>query len=104
MTTRPALAPAAAEQHLAAIAASLDARGLPSRLTRPGGTPVLTVEIPGGGPDPDAVAIHPDPYAPPGPALQFDCTCIWTPAPGASPQATADVITAVLAALSRGPA
>ena len=62
----------------------------------------LTVAAPGAGPEPDTVCLHPDPYAGPGPAPQFDCTCIWTPAPGASPQATAATIAAVLTALRPG--
>jgi hypothetical protein len=98
-TSLAASGPAAAGQHLAAIAASLSAGGFTSRLTQTCGTPVLTVAAPGAGPEPDTVCLHPDPYAGPGPALQFDCTCIWTPAPGASPQATAATIAAVLTAL-----
>jgi hypothetical protein len=101
MTTEPAAVPAPrdhqAGQYLAAIAASLFASGITSRLSRLAGTPVLTA-APGGGPDPAMIAIHPDPYADPGP--QFDCTCTWTPAPGASPQATAIAITAILNAAS----
>jgi hypothetical protein len=103
MTTEPATRPAPhdqASQHLAAIAASLSASGVTSRLTRLAGIPVLTAVAPGGGPDPAMIAIHPDPYADPGAALgpQFDCTCTWTPASGASPQATATAITAILTA------
>jgi hypothetical protein len=101
-TTAPG--PTAVGQHLTAIASSLSARGLISHLTRSGGTPVLTVDAPGGGPDPAAIAIHPDPYADSGsgPGTWLDCTCTWTPAPGASPQATAAVIAAVLNATRLG--
>jgi hypothetical protein len=87
MTTEPAARPAPrdhqARQHLAAIAASLSAAGITSRLTRLAGTPVLTAAAPGSGPDPATIAIHPDPYAGPGtgPGPQLDCTCTWTPAP-----------------------
>jgi hypothetical protein len=100
MTTEPAAAPAPHDQagrYLAVIAASLSASGIPSRLSRLAGTPVLTAAAPGGGPDPAMIAIHPDPYADPRP--QFDCTCTWTPAPGASPQAVATAITAILNAV-----
>ena len=102
MTTRPArpaasATAAAAGQHLADIAARLSSGGITSRLTRLGGIPVLTVDAPGGGPDPATVAIDPD--AGPGPGLRLDCTCTWTPAPGATAQATADTITAVLKAV-----
>src|ERR1039457_3448272 len=91
MTTDPAPQPAppgqpgAARQPLAAIAASLSGHGIPARLTRLAGIPVLTVDQPGAGPDRAAVSIDPGPGGGPGP--QFDCTCIWTPAPGATPQA-----------------
>jgi hypothetical protein len=106
MTTEPAAVPALrdqAGQYLAAIAASLSACGILSRLSCPAGTPVLTAAAPGGGPDPATLAIHPDPYADPGaaPGPQFDCTCTWTPAPGASPQVTAAAITAILTAARR---
>lgn len=101
-TSRAASGPTAAGQHLAAIAASLSARGFTSHLTQTSGNPVLTVAAPGAGPDPDTVSLHPDPYADPGPAPQFDCTCVWTPASGASPQATAATIAAVLTALRPG--
>jgi hypothetical protein len=102
MTTEPAARPAPrdhqASQHLAAIAASLSASGVTSRLTRLADTPVLTAVAPGGGSDSAMIAIHPDPYADPGAGLgpQFDCTCTWTPSPGASPQATAAAIAAIL--------
>jgi hypothetical protein len=103
MTTEPAPQPAPrgqpgdTGQHLAAIAASLSGRGVPARLTRLGGIPVLTIDQPGAGPDRAAVSIDPAP----GPGPQVDCTCIWTPAPGATPQATAGTIIAVLAAISQ---
>jgi hypothetical protein len=107
MTTPPAQHPmpgtqaSAAGQHLAAIAASLSGHGITCRLTRLGGTPVLTIDAPGDGEDLAAVAIDPDIYA--GPGLRLDCTCTWTPAPGATPQATAATITAVLNALTPTP-
>jgi hypothetical protein len=103
MTTEPAPRPAPrgqpgdAGQHLAAIAATLSGHGVPARLTRLAGTPVLTIDPPGPGPHRGAVSIDP------GPGSQVDCTCIWTPAPGATPQATAGTILAVLAAISPGP-
>jgi hypothetical protein len=98
MTTAPARraapsAPAAVTRHLAAVAAELDGRGITSRITRPAGTPVLTTGPPAG-PSAATVAIDPDMHA--GPGLHLDCTCVWTPAPGTTPQATAAVITAVL--------
>src|ERR1035437_1049374 len=63
MTTAPAPQPAPrgqpgdARQHLAAIAASLSGHGIPARLTRLAGIPVLTVDQPGAGPDRAAVSI-----------------------------------------------
>jgi hypothetical protein len=86
-----------AHQHLAAIAASLAEHGVASRLTRLGGTPVLTIDEAVGGPDSPTVAIDPDTSGDPG--LRVDCTCIWTPSPGTSPQATADTIVTVLNAV-----
>jgi hypothetical protein len=105
MITEPGPQPASrdqashARQHLAAIAASLTGHGIPSRLTRLGGVPVLTIDQPGGGPDRATVSIDPGPGV--GPGQQFDCTCIWTPAPGATPQATAGTIITVLDAIGR---
>jgi hypothetical protein len=100
MITSPATtAPADAGLFLAAVAEHLSGRGVTSRLTRTAGTPVLSVTAPGRGPDPATITIHPDPYAAPGPGPQLDCTCTWTPATGATPQATADVIAAVLNAV-----
>jgi hypothetical protein len=78
-------------QHLSAIAARLNEHGITSRLSRLGGTPVLTVEEP-------AASVGIDP----GPGLSIDCTCLWTPAPGTAPEATADTIVTVLAAIRRG--
>jgi hypothetical protein len=86
-----------AGQHLAAIAARLTARGITSRLTRLGGTPVLTIDQPGPGPYPVTVTVDPDPGT--GSGLPVDCTCLWTPAPGTTPEATADTIITVLNAL-----
>ena len=86
-----------AQQHLAAIAAGLAEHGVTSRLTRLGGTPVLTIDEPIGGPDSATVAIDPDTSS--GTGLRLDCTCIWTPAPDTSPEATADTIVTVLNAI-----
>jgi hypothetical protein len=100
MITSPAVTtPATAGQYLAAVAQSLYACGVTSRLTRPAGTPVLTVVAPDGGPDPATIAIHPDPYAAPRTGPQLDCTCTWTPTSDITAQATATVIAAVLNAV-----
>jgi hypothetical protein len=87
-------------EHLAAIAARLCERGITSRLTRLGGTPVLTIDEPAGGPDFATVTIDPD--ASSGSGLRFDCTCIWTPDSEATPKATADTIVIVLNAVAHG--
>ena len=63
-----------------------------------GGIPVLTAEEPTFGPDPATVSINPGTS----PGAPAECTCIWTPGPGASPEATADTIAAVLAAIRTG--
>jgi hypothetical protein len=98
-----------AGRHLTAIAARLTARGIISRLTRLGGTPVLTIDQPTGGPHPVTVTVDPDPDPDPalgtapdpgtGSGVPVDCTCLWTPAPGTAPEATADTIVTVLDAL-----
>jgi hypothetical protein len=105
MTTAPALRTAspglaAVARYLAAVAAELDGNGIASRITRPAGTPVLTTEPPAG-PGAATVAIDPDMHV--GPSLRLDCTCVWTPAPGTTPQDTAAVITAVLNATRASP-
>ena len=92
--------PASVLDELAAIADSLSEQGVTSRLTRLGGTPVLTIDEPAAGPDFATVAIDPDTSS--GSGLRLDCTCIWTPASGATPKATADTIVAVLNAVARG--
>jgi hypothetical protein len=84
-------------RHLTAIAARLTARGVSSRLTRLGGTPVLTIEDPVAGANPTTVTIDPDTSN--GPGLPVDCTCLWTPASGTGPEATADTIITVLNAV-----
>jgi hypothetical protein len=84
-------------RHLTAIAARLTARGIISRLTRLGGTPVLTIDQPTGGPYPVTVTVDPDTGTASG--VPVDCTCLWTPAPGTTPEATADTIATVLNAL-----
>ena len=96
--TRPR--PAMPGQHLAAIAAALAGHGITSRLTRLAGTPVLTTG-PRGRAGPRHHRHRPRSHA--GPGLRLDCTCIWTPAPGTTPQATAAVIAAVLHAARRRP-
>jgi hypothetical protein len=85
-------------QHLTAIAAGLAGHGITSRMTRIGGTPVLTIDEPAAGPDYATITIDP------GAGLQLDCTCIWTPAPGTTPQATAATIITVLNAIRPAPA
>lgn len=84
-------------EHLAAIAASLSERGIASRLTRLGGTPVLTIDEPADGQDFATVAIDPDTSS--GSGLRLDCTCLWTPAADATPKAIADTIVTVLDAI-----
>jgi hypothetical protein len=86
-----------ADQHLTAIAARLTARGIASRLTRLGGTPVLTIDQPTGGPHPVTVTVDPDTSAWSG--VPVDCTCLWTPALGTTPEDTADTIVTILNAL-----
>src|SRR6266404_4468945 len=88
-------------QHLAAIAAGLSGRAITSRLTRIGGTPVLTIDDPAAGPDYATITVDPGPGLGAGP--QLDCTCIWTPAPGTTPQATAATIVTVLNAIRPTP-
>jgi hypothetical protein len=92
-----------AHDQLSAVAAGLSGHGISIRLTRLGDTPVLTIEEPAAGPDPTTVSVDPDPGDP---GLPVECTCIWTPAPGATPQAIADTIITVLNAvrpLAAGP-
>ena len=95
MTPQPA-PPHQASQHLTAVAAGFAGVGISTRLTRLGGIPVLTIEEPTGGPDPTTITIDPDLSTP---GLSLDCTCLWTPAPGATPQAIADTVTAILNAI-----
>jgi hypothetical protein len=90
-----------ASQHLSAIAARLTDHGIASRLSVLGSTPVLTIEEPAAGPNPPTVSVDPDPYADDGPDLSLDCTCLWTPAPGTTPEATADTIMIVLKVIRR---
>jgi hypothetical protein len=100
MITSPTITtPATAGQYLAAVAQSLSACGITSRLTRPAGTPVLTAVASDSGPDSATIAIHPDPYATPGVDPQLDCTCTWKPTFDTTAQATAAAIAAVLNAV-----
>src|SRR5712691_8939825 len=104
MTTRPGQHPRPAPRdhdhdpagrYLAAIAARLTAGGTGCRLTRDGGVPALEIEEPGGAPDPVTVVIGPGV----GPGFWIDCTCIWTPAAGITPEAAAGTVLAVLDAV-----
>ncbi len=95
MTTGPLPQPASpdqARQHLAAVAAGFTGHGISARLYRIGDVPVLTIEDPAGGPEPTTISISPDLSAP---GLPFEFTCLWTPAPGATPQAITGTIIAV---------
>jgi hypothetical protein len=84
-----------ASQYLAAIVASLTAQGTGCRLTRDGGVSTLTIEEPCGAPTPTTIVIDPGN----GPGFWIDCTCIWTPPAGTTPEAAADTILAVLNAI-----
>jgi hypothetical protein len=93
----PPAAQAGAARHLAAIADGLAGHGITSHLTRIGGTPVLTIDEPAAGPDYATITIDP------GPGLHLDCTCIWTPPPGTTPQAATATILTVLNAIRPAP-
>jgi hypothetical protein len=88
--------PAAVARHLDAIAAALANCGIGCRIAQPGGTPVLTTGPPTE-PNTATVAIDPDMHA--GPDLRLDCTCVWVPPLGNTPQTTANLIAAVLNAI-----
>lgn len=85
-----------ASQHLTAVAAGFAGHGITARLTRIAHVPVLTIKEPTAGPHPTAISLDPDLN---NPGLSLDCTCLWTPAPGAPPEAIADTIIAVLNAI-----
>ena len=90
-----------ASQYLTAIAARLTDHGITNSLTCLGGTPVLTIEEPAAGAEPVTVTIDPDTRN--GSGLWMECTCLWTPAPGTAPEATADTILTVLDAIRPAP-
>jgi hypothetical protein len=96
MTTSPAAPGDAAGPHLDAVAAALARYGVGCCISRPAGTtPVLVTGPPvdrGGA----TVAVDPGPQA--GRDLLLDCTCVWTPPPGTTPEATAATMAAVLRA------
>jgi hypothetical protein len=96
MTSSPAIPGTAAGPHLDAVAAALAGHGVGCRITRPAGTTPVLVTGPPAGPGAATVAIDPDPWA--GPDLLLDCTCVWTPPPGTTPEATAATMAAVLRA------
>lgn len=85
-----------ADSQLTAVAAGFTAHGITARLSRIGDVPVLTIEDPAGGKDPTTVSINPDLN---NPGLPLECTCLWTPPPGAAPEAIADTIIAMLTAI-----
>ena len=88
-----------AGQYLADVAARLTAGGTACRLTRDGGVPALHVEEPGGAPNPVTVVID----LGNGPGFWIDCTCIWTPPAGTTPEETAGTVLAVLNAIRPAP-
>jgi hypothetical protein len=96
MLTGPATSVTTVGQHLDAIATALTDGGVDCQVTRPAGTPVLTTGPPLGL-NAATVAIDPDMHA--ATDLRMDCTCVWTPAPGTTPEVTAAVIGAVLNAI-----
>jgi hypothetical protein len=85
-----------ADRQLTAVAAGLTVHGITAHLSRIGDVPILTIEEPDSGPDPTTVTINPD-LGDPG--LPLECTCLWTPPPGATTEAIADTIIAVLTAI-----
>jgi hypothetical protein len=87
-----------AGRQLTAVAAGFTERGITAHLSRIGDVPVLTIEEPASGPDPTTVTINPD-LGDRG--LPLECTCLWTPPPGATPEAIAGTIIAVLTAIRR---
>jgi len=91
MTTAPA---AALRPYLDAVAAALARHGVGCRITHLAETtPVLVTGSPAR-PGGATIAIDPDPWAVP--ELRLDCTCVWTPPPGTTPEATAATMFAVL--------
>jgi len=89
---RPA-SPTQAGEHLAAVAAAIAGHGISTRLYRIGDVPVLTIEDPTDGPAPTTISISPDLTDS---SLPLECTCLWRPAPGVTPQAITDTIIAIL--------
>ena len=85
-----------ADQQLAAVEVGLTGHGIATCLSRIGEVPVLTIEEPTGGPDPTTISINPDLSAP---GLPLECTFLWTPSPGVTPEAIVDAIIAVLNAV-----
>ena len=85
-----------ADRHLAAVAAGVTGHGISPCLSRIGDVPVLTIEEPTGSPDPTTVSINPDLTAP---GQSLECTLLWTPPPGVSPEVIAATIIAVLNAV-----
>jgi hypothetical protein len=94
MTTSTAAPPTTAGPHLDAVASALARHGIGCCITRPAGTTPVLVTEPPAGPDGATVAIDPDPRA--GRDLRLDCTCVWTPPPGTTPESTAATMAAVL--------
>ena len=88
-----------ARQYLTAIAVTLAVEGITCRLTPQRGTPILTIEEPGGAPNPITIVISPGT----GPGFWIDCTFTWTPPAAATPGATADTILAILNAIRPSP-
>ena len=96
MTTAPLPQPTSPDQarrHLAAVAAGFADHGISARLYSIGDVPVLTIEDPAGGPDPTTISLSPDLSAR---GLPLECTCLWTPAPGVTPEVITETIIAVL--------
>jgi hypothetical protein len=90
-----------ADHKLTAVAAGFTAHGITACLSRIADMPVLTIEDPAGGSDPATISVNPDPGTP---GLPLQCTCLWTPPPGATPETIAETIIAVLNALRPPPA
>jgi hypothetical protein len=91
-----AATPEQAAPQLAAVAESVTGHRISARLSRIGNVPVLTIEEPTDGSDPTTVSIHPDPSTP---DLPLECTCLWTLAPDATPEAIGQALIAILNAI-----